>query len=64
MDIHKPKPESEFEVELKCSGSDASWIALWDWLLAPEDDGEIGTAGEDVSFTASGEDRRPSHAKD
>ena len=54
MEIYKAKPDFDFEVELRSSGSDAPWTALWDWLLAPEDHGDIGIAGEGVSFMATG----------
>ena len=62
MDKYKDNPK--VEVKLRRSRTDASWKALWDWLLAPVCAVECGTVDVVDSSMAHEEIDRPGQEGD
>ena len=58
------KVNSKVEVKLRRSRTDASWRALWDWLLAPVCVVECGTVDVVDSSMAHEEKDQSSHRRD
>ena len=60
----KYKNNPKVEVKLRRSRTDASWKALWDWLLAPVCAVECGTVDLVDSSKAHEEKDQSSHRRD
>lgn len=61
VDRYKDSPK--VEVELRRSRTDASWRALWDWLLAPVYDVDCNVADEGDSSMNREDKDQPGHER-